>query len=126
MIEQNETETKKGFAFFIQSYVNFWKQYVDFKGCTSRKEYWTFVGANVCVNLIILLIIGISQGVLVPLYSLYYLATIVPSLAIYTRRLHDTGRSGHWQWLYLTVYGSIAVLVFLLFKSKYYQNKYRR
>lgn len=126
VIEQNETETKKGFAFFIQSYVNFWKQYVDFKGCTSRKEYWTFVGANVCVNLIILLIIGISQGVLVPLYSIYYLATIVPSLAICTRRLHDTGRSGHWQWLYLTVYGSIAVLVFLFFKSKYYQNKYRK
>ena len=126
VIEHTGTETKKGFAFFIQSYVNFWKQYVDFKGCTSRKEFWTFVGANICVDLILLLIIGISQGVLVPIYSLYTLATFVPSLAICTRRLHDTGRSGHWQWLYLTVYGSIAVLVFLFFKSKYYQNKYRR
>lgn len=124
--EQPTEETKKGFAFIVQAYINFWKKYVDFKGCTSRKEYWTFIGANVCISFILLLLTGITGGALAPIYSAYWLASIVPSLAICTRRLHDTGRSGHWQWLYLTVYGSIAVLVFLFFKSKYYQNKYRR
>lgn len=126
VIEQKETETKKGFAFFIQSYVNFWRQYADFKGCTSRKEYWTFVGANACVILILFSIAGFLHVAWKPLYSLYSFATFVPGLAICTRRLHDTGRSGHWQWLYLTVYGSIAVFVFLLFKSKHYDNKYRK
>lgn len=118
--------TKQGFAYCIHAYINFWKQYVNFTGCTSRKEYWTFVGANVCMNLILLVLVGIFGKVLTPIYLIYQIAAFVPWLAICTRRLHDTGRSGHWQWLYLTVYGSIAVLVFMFFKSKYYQNIYRR
>ncbi len=122
----DENEVKSNIAFAIHAYKNFWTKYFDFKSYTSRKEYWTFILANACISLTLFVLSAASAGMLAPLVSIYWLATFIPSLSICTRRLHDVGKSGHWQWLYLTVYGSIAVLVFLCFRTKYDNNKYRK
>ena len=53
-----------------------------------------------------------------PIYSLRQLATIVPSLALLVRRLHDTNRSGKKAWWHLLpAIGWIIVLVYTLEKG---------
>lgn len=77
------------------------KKYAEFEGRSRRKEYWMYVLLLIGIGLVI----GIVEGILGltgmvgpygPLSALFLLATLVPSLAVGVRRLHDTGRSGWW------------------------------
>ena len=111
-------------TYAINSYVSMWKRIVDFKGVTSRKAYWSAVLVNAVAAIVLIIASFATGGILQPLCQLYTLATFIPGLSMCTRRLHDTGRSGHWQWLFLTVYGSIAVLVFCCMQGKKENNKY--
>ena len=46
-------------------------------------------------------------------FVIYYLAALIPSLAVSVRRLHDTSRSGWWLLISLVpLVGSIVLLVF--------------
>lgn len=108
-----------------ETYKDFWLKYTKFKGCATRREFWTPVLINAIILAVLVVIELFVFPLISPLVDVITLAVFVPTLAITTRRLHDTGHSGHWQWLYFTVYGSIAVLVFLCQKSKYENNKYR-
>jgi uncharacterized membrane protein YhaH (DUF805 family) len=48
-------------------------------------------------------------------YLLFGLGSLLPSIAVTARRLHDTDRSGWWQLLYfLPLIGAIIMLVFLV------------
>ena len=79
------------------------------------------------INFIILNIVNILSDILPVLNILLFimcLAILIPNIALTMRRLHDVGKSGHWQWLYLTLFGSIAVFEFLCQKSQM-NNKYR-
>lgn len=50
--------------------------------------------------------------------ALLMLATVVPSLAVTVRRLHDTGRSGWWWFIGLVPFvGGIVLLVLTLLDS---------
>lgn len=86
-------------------------KYADFSGRASRPEYWWFVlfiiGGSLAASLV---------GNIV--YGLFTLATLLPSIAAATRRLHDTGRSGWWQLIVLVpLIGWIVLIVFLAQKS---------
>lgn len=65
---------------------------------------------------------GIDRGYLAdeegiyPLQSAFGLITMLPSLAINTRRLHDIGRSGWWQLIAFTIVG-IPVLIYWFCKE---------
>lgn len=51
-------------------------------------------------------------------FALYYLAVLVPSLAVSVRRLHDTGRSARWLLISLVPFiGGIWFLILLLLDS---------
>ncbi len=41
------------------------------------------------------------------------LATFLPSLAVFVRRLHDVNRSGWWYFIALTIVGIIPLLIWL-------------
>lgn len=106
-----------------QMYLDFWKKAFDFKGSISRKQYWM----TVLINGIISIVLAVASVIppIAMVYSVYTVAAWVAATAINTRRLHDVGKSGHWQWLCLTGYGAIAVLVFLCQKEKQIGNKYK-
>jgi uncharacterized membrane protein YhaH (DUF805 family) len=73
------------------------------------------------------LIVGIEWGLGVPgvVSTLYSLATLIPSIAVTTRRLHDTGRSGWWQLIaLLPLVGAIILLVFLVSDGEANPNQY--
>ena|SRR5713101_163256 len=78
-------------------YVKALENYAVFSGRAQRAEYWYFY----LYNLLIVLVLEIFDYFLrLPLLEgLYALAILIPSIAVTTRRLHDTDRSGWWQLL---------------------------
>ena len=86
-------------------------KYADFSGRASRSEYWWFF-------LFIILAGAVISILSDKLAMVFYLATLLPSLAAATRRLHDTSRSGWWQLICLIpLVGLIILLVFLAQKG---------
>lgn len=97
--------------------------YVDFDGRARRTEYWMFVLVNVIISIVIGLI-GRAIGLEV-LGSLYSLAVLLPGLAVGARRLHDTGRSGWWQLIWLVpVIGWIWLIVLFATEGNSGSNEY--
>lgn len=93
---------------FLESIKTCFSKYADFNGRASRSEYWWFV-------LFIVLITYAASVISDPFSVLISIATLLPSIAVAARRLHDSNRSG---WLLLIalipVLGWIALLYFLL------------
>jgi uncharacterized membrane protein YhaH (DUF805 family) len=105
-------------------YVDVLKKYALFTGRARRKEYWMFVLFNYIIGFVIGFVAGLLGGVLGmgstlgTLSYLYFVAVLVPSIAVGIRRMHDTGRSGWW------ILCPIANLVFLCLDSQPGQNEY--
>lgn len=93
---------------FQESLAICFRKYVDFEGRASHSEYWWFF--------LFLFVTGLVTSYISSMVNiLFSLVTLVPSLSAATRRLHDTGRSGWWQLLWLVpVVGWIVVVVFLV------------
>ncbi|MFE4543369.1 DUF805 domain-containing protein [Arthrobacter sp. NPDC056727] len=115
----------------------FFKKYATFTGRASRSEYWWWVLVAVVVGIIINIISAAggapgatvtADGTPVPgpggvvgliLAIIWGLATIVPSLALTARRLHDVNLSGWFVLLGLVPFlGAIALLVLTVLPSK--------
>lgn len=94
----------------MEYYLGAFKKYADFSGRARRKEFWMFV----LFNSIAVIILGIIDYAIEMdiLTTIYFLAVIVPALAIQVRRLHDIGKSGAWWFIYLIpIVGPIWMLV---------------
>ncbi|HEY4135677.1 MAG TPA: DUF805 domain-containing protein [Alphaproteobacteria bacterium] len=74
---------------FIDAIKACFQNYATFRGRAPRAEYWYF--ALFCTVATIVL-----QVIWPPLASAFNLATLIPTLAVGWRRLHDAGRSGWW------------------------------
>ncbi len=101
----------------MEYFLGAYKKYADFTGRARRKEFWMFV----LFYFIFSIVLGIIDGIIgVQLLGLLFsLGSLIPSLAIGARRLHDTGRSGWWQLLYLIpLIGLIIMIVFLVQDSQ--------
>ncbi|MDL5592285.1 DUF805 domain-containing protein [Bacillus subtilis] len=93
------------------------KNYAEFKGRATRREYWMFI----LINLGICIVVGVLDAILNTkgiLYNLYSLAMLLPSIAVGARRMHDTDRSGWWLLL------PIVNLVFLVQDSQPGPNRF--
>ena len=91
------------------AFVNFRK----FKGTASRREYWFYILATVLIGIVLStvesmiwppietddLIEAINQPT--PLTSIAGLVLLIPTLAVTSRRIQDSGWSGKWLFLYL-------------------------
>jgi uncharacterized membrane protein YhaH (DUF805 family) len=110
-------------------------KYVTFSGRASRSEFWWFM-LFVWLGAIILSFVdsflfghtvttttgssfSFSTSTSTPYLSgLFWLVTILPGISVTVRRLHDTGRSGWWYWLWLIpLIGFIVLIVFFVQKS---------
>ena len=113
---------------FGQSISTCMGKYATFSGRASRSEFWWFYlfvtllswGASI-VGAVTMGGDPMLQEILPIIVSL---ALLLPMLAATTRRLHDTGRTGWWQLLYLTIIGGILVLIWCAFDTKMESNKY--
>lgn len=110
-------------------YLEVLKKYAVFSGRARRTEYWMFA----LFNLIISFALGFLEGMLgigsalgISFLALIYsVVTLLPSLAVGARRLHDTGRSGWWMLICLVpILGVLILLYFLVQDSEPGGNQY--
>jgi uncharacterized membrane protein YhaH (DUF805 family) len=99
------------------------KKYAVFSGRARRKEYWMY---TLFVSIIYIVLAIVAVAAKQPLIAaVFYLAIILPSLAVTVRRLHDTGRTGWWVLIGIVpLVGAVVMLVFLCSDSESGQNKY--
>ena len=120
------------------AYKKFWTHYADFSGRSSRSDYWWAFLCHMIIIVPLFIIIWVSAlgsifsvaqdaaygyepdpsaflagaGFAVIFWFIlliYYLAILVPSMAIIVRRLRDAGY--HWAFLFLAIGPSIAILI---------------
>jgi len=91
---------------FFESILVCFKKYADFNGRASRSEFWWFA---LFITLVTSALVYISET----LGSVFLIATLLPLLAVGTRRLRDVGKSGWWQLYLLIPIGGLVILGFL-------------
>jgi len=95
------------------------KKYATFSGRACRSEYWYYVLFYLLISIVLSLMDGIlgadPQGGGV-LGALFALGTLLPTIGVGVRRLHDIGRSG-W-WLLIGLVPLVGGLVLLWFAVK--------
>ncbi|MFM2344980.1 MAG: hypothetical protein RLZZ210_1592 [Pseudomonadota bacterium] len=128
-------------SYFLMAY----RRYADFKGRSSRSEYWYFLLFYLIIFIILyscvgktavdILLLGKSLNeaflggigffIVLILLIIFVLVSLIPSISITIRRLHDVGRSG---WLYLIIFiplvGWIASLILGFIDSEEGDNEY--
>ena len=115
---------------FFEAVGKCYRRYFVFKGRASRREYWWFVLLSFLFAWPLLLT-GFSSGFLYSTLSLIYwllsVSTIIPGLAVFTRRLHDVNRSG-WSWLYIfiPIVGFLMILFWLRKNGDLGENRFGR
>ena len=111
-------------------YLKVLKQYADFNGRARRKEFWMFTLVNTIISYALLGIFAlISNAVGSPeimfVSYLYTFAILIPSIAVWVRRLHDIGKSG-WALLFILIplVGPILLIVWACKDSDEGTNEY--
>ena len=94
------------------------QRYADFNGRSSLPEFWWWCLFSTLV-IIVAAILDAAAGTYPTIYSLSFLALIVPNIAQGVRRLHDINRSGWWMLLHFGFgVGSIVLLAWACMPSK--------
>jgi uncharacterized membrane protein YhaH (DUF805 family) len=100
----------------------FFSRYVDFQGRSRRSEYWWVALFNVIVfgvGTVLAMVLGgvnfetgemgVAGYVIFGLLGLYALGIILPSIALFIRRLHDINQTG-WIYLGLVLLGFVPLI----------------
>lgn len=116
----------------INAYKNFFKNYAEFTGRSTRSDYWWVWLGNFILSIPFWIIYfytvflstvmdsiddSVSEatfmvlGLVVIIYVVFFLAILVPTLALSVRRLRDAGF--HWAFIFLRFapMGGIALLI---------------
>ncbi|MGE5470611.1 MAG: DUF805 domain-containing protein [Bacteroidota bacterium] len=102
---------------FAEAITTCFTKYADFSGRASRSEYWWWS--------LFVILASMAAGILnQQLAALFSLATVLPSLAVGTRRLHDIDRSGWLQLLFLVPLLGWIVLAYLSAQAGKEPNRY--
>jgi len=106
------------------------KKYVVFSGRARRTEYWMFALINTIISIVAMVLDNVlgttTEDKRSGLFSgLFALATLLPSVAVYVRRLHDVGKSGWWMFIGLIpIVGAIWLFVLTVTDSQPGDNEY--
>lgn len=131
---------------FMTAVSRAFSRYCNFRGRASRSEYWWFYLFNLIVGIIITCVFGGSgyleylrtaftnpmkasgmfiSGTMSTISWIWGIITLLPSLGLFWRRMHDAGHSGWWWlWILLPLVGWIIILVALCKASVPGENKY--
>ncbi|MGE3691793.1 MAG: DUF805 domain-containing protein [Novosphingobium sp.] len=120
------------------------KRYFDFKGRSRRMEYWMFMlmSAMIYVACAVIAVAsvpwnrmssdggpepepGIGLWIALGLAAIYFLASLIPSIAVTVRRFHDQDMSGWFYFLRFIPYvGGIVLIVFMCIQGTKGENRF--
>ncbi|OOS21318.1 hypothetical protein B0680_09965 [Moraxella pluranimalium] len=108
------------------------KNYANFNGRVRRKEYWGTMLVYMIVAVILSMLMNITFWIseylsyfFVLVASIFYLAMIVPIIALTVRRLHDVDKSGWWYFISLVpLIGGIWLLILLCTEGTRGENQF--
>ena len=102
----------------MEYFTDAYKKYADFSGRATRTQYWMFILFYMIVYIVLVTVDSFVLG-MPALSGIFSLASLIPSLSIAARRLHDMGKSGWWLLISLVpLIGVIVILVFLVMDSQ--------
>ena len=105
-------------------YIEVIQKYAVFEGRAKRTEFWLFM----LVHNVIALILAALGAFVVSFFDfvlvVYALALLVPTLAVGCRRLHDSGKSGWMQLIFLIPIVGWIIMIVLFVLSSGDDNKY--
>ena len=106
-------------------YLTALKKYAVFSGRARRKEFWFFYLFQVIIfALLVTLSLKVSEPLGI-LAGIYFWGTILPTIAVQVRRLHDGGHSGLCVLLsFVPIIGTIILLIFFTQDSQSGDNEY--
>lgn len=108
----------------MNHYTNVLKKYADFSGRARRQEYWMFTLIQ-SIIVIALVAVDFALGTMPIITLVYTLGTLVPTLAVLVRRLHDLGKSGWWYFIsFVPFVGGIWLLVLTATAGQPAPNEY--
>lgn len=120
-----------------ESVTTYWRRIFDFKGRSSRSEYWWVFLFNIIFVVAIIFAMSFVGGdidtpdnmaglpqILYWVYMGFIIVNIIPALALNVRRLHDQDKTGWWLLIYIVPFGSIVLLVFMCRKGTHGPNPY--
>jgi uncharacterized membrane protein YhaH (DUF805 family) len=90
---------------FFEAVGKCYRKYFVFKGRASKSEFWWFVSITFLFAWPLLLSEtkeGSWYSFLSFVYFMLTLSALAPLLAVWTRRMHDVGKSG-WTWLFIFI-----------------------
>lgn len=110
------------------------ENYSNFSGRARRSEYWYFRLATAVIFFALIAFAGllaiVTGGALafqiaMAIFFIYILLSVIPSLAVTVRRMHDLGKSG-WNVLisFIPLVGPIWFLVLLATEGEQGENYY--
>ncbi len=70
------------------------KKFAEFKGRARRSEYWWYTLLIVVVSIVLSILTADRETGTSMIANIWSLATLVPSIAVGVRRMHDVGKSG--------------------------------
>ena len=102
---------------FIESIQTCFRKYAEFNGRASRSEFWWWF--------LFIVIISIAARLLgQTVVALVALATLLPNLAVTSRRLHDINRSGWWQLIGFIPFIGWLIMIYWCAQASSDQSKY--
>ena len=112
----------------INAYKAFWIKAFDFKGRSTRSEYWWAYLANFIIIFLLAIFVGISVAInetlglfLNLIYILFTLGQFIPSISICIRRVRDMGKG--WQWIFIKIIPNLCHYENLMIHSTSMNNK---
>lgn len=115
------------------------RRYADFSGRSRRKEYWMYALFITLITIALFCVAallggglagmaesgGMFAGTSLALFGIFWLAIIVPSIAVTVRRFHDQDKSGWFVLLNFIPYvGGLIVLVFMFLEGTRGPNRF--
>ena len=104
----------------------FTKNYMNFNGRAPRSELWNFILFLVIVDVVLMVGMQMFPTFFGIIYSLFGLATILPGLSVWVRRLHDINKNGAWVLLliFVPIIGFIFAIIWGCEKGTPGPNQY--
>ena len=116
---------------FVQAVKSYFIRWNDFKGRSSRSEYWwaTLFASLVSIFLqfpqaMLAQAESVLALVVMIIILVFLLFMVIASFAVLVRRLHDVNRSGWWFLIYFTIIGIFVLLYWYVQKGDEADNRY--